>query len=61
MELTSVNSNRWIDKLDDFVENYNSSYHNSIKKIPERLEIFNEVDIIRDSIAQYQSLAVRHS
>jgi hypothetical protein len=54
--LTSVNSNRWIDKLDDFVENYNSSYHSSIKKIPERLEIFDEVDIIRDSIAHNNRL-----
>ncbi len=54
--LTSVNTNRWIDKLDDFVENYNSSYHSSIKKIPERLEIFDEVDIIRDSIAHNNRL-----
>jgi hypothetical protein len=49
--LTKVNSNRWIDNLDDLVENYNSPYHSSIKKIPERLEIFDEIDIIRDSIA----------
>ena len=42
--------NRWIDNLQDFVHNYNSSYHSSIKKIPDRLEIFDEVDLIRDSI-----------
>ena len=56
MYLTKMNSNRWIDNLDDFVENYNSSYHKSIKKIPERLEIFDEVDIIRDSIAHNKKL-----
>jgi hypothetical protein len=44
--LTSRNSNRWIDKLEDFVENYNSSYHSSIKKIPERLEIFDVVKVL---------------
>ena len=48
--LTRMNSNRWIDNLQDFVDNYNSSYHSSIKKIPARLEIFDEVDLIRDSI-----------
>ena len=45
-----MDSNRWIDNLQDFVDNYNSSYHSSIKKIPERLEIFDEVDLIRDII-----------
>ena len=54
--LTSKNSNRWIDNLEDFVENYNSSYHSSIKKIPERLEIFDEVDLIRESIAHNNRL-----
>ena len=48
--LTKVNSNRWIDSLPDFVANYNSSYHRSIKNIPERLEIFDEVELIRDTI-----------
>ena len=42
--------NRWIDNLPDFVDNSNSSYRSSIKKIPERLEIFNDVDLIRNSI-----------
>jgi hypothetical protein len=54
--LTSKNSNRWIDKLEDFVENYNSSYHSSIRKIPERLEIFDEVDLIRENIAHNKQL-----
>ena len=48
--LTRMDSNRWIDNLQDFVDNYNSSYHSSIKKIPERLDIFDEVDLIRDVI-----------
>ena len=48
--LTRMDSNRWIDNIDDFVHNYNSSYHSSIKKIPERREIFDEVDLIRDII-----------
>ena len=48
--LTSKNSNRWVDHLDSFVQNYNSSYHSSIRKIPERLEIFDEADLIRESI-----------
>ena len=42
--------NRWIDNLPDFVDNSNSSYRSSIKKIPERLEIFDDVDLIRNSI-----------
>ena len=57
MFLTKMNSNRWIDHLDDFVVNYNSSYHRSIKQIPERLEIFDEVDLIRDSIAHNNVLS----
>ena len=48
--LTSKNSNRWVDKLKDFVENYNSSYHSGIQNIPERLEIFDEVELIRTNI-----------
>lgn len=48
--LTKRNSNRWIDAWKDFVENYDSSYHTSIKDIPERLEIFDEVELIRKSI-----------
>jgi hypothetical protein len=42
--------------LEDFVENYNYSYYRSIKKIPERLEIFDKVDLIRDSIAHNNRL-----
>jgi hypothetical protein len=38
------------------VENYNSSYHRIIKKTPERLEIFDEVDLIRESIAHNNRL-----
>ncbi len=49
--LTRMNTNRWIENINDFINNYNSSYHSSIKKIPERLEIFDEVDSIRSSIA----------
>jgi hypothetical protein len=49
--LTSNNTNRWIDNLVDFVQNYNSSYHSSIAKIPERLETFDEAELIRKSIA----------
>jgi hypothetical protein len=49
--LTSKNTNRWIDNLGDFVQNYSSSYHSSIAKIPERLETFDEAELIRKSIA----------
>jgi hypothetical protein len=49
--LTSKNTNRWIDNLPDFVHNYNSSFHSSIAKIPERLEMFDEAELIRKSIA----------
>ena len=37
--------------MSDFIQNYNSSYHSSITKIPERLETFDEVELIRESIA----------
>ena len=43
--------------INDFVNNYNSSYHGSIKKIPERLEIFDEVDLIRSSIAHNNKIS----
>jgi hypothetical protein len=48
--LTSKNSNRWIDKLQDFVQNYNSSFHSSISKIPEQVEMYDEAELIRKSI-----------
>ena len=48
--LTKMDSNRWIGRLQDFVENYNSSYHSTIKNIPERLGLFDEVELIRASI-----------
>ncbi len=48
--LTKMDSNRWIDHLQDFVENYNSSYHSTIRNYPDQLEIFDEVDLIRKSI-----------
>ncbi len=57
--LTRVDSNRWIDHLQDFVQNYNSSFHSSIKNIPERLEIFDEVDLIRKNINH--NLQIRNS
>ena len=31
--LTSKNTNRWIDKLQDFIQNYNSSFHSSIRAV----------------------------
>ena len=34
--LTRMDSYRWIDDLEDFVHNYNSTYHGNIEKIPER-------------------------
>jgi hypothetical protein len=49
--LTSKNTNRWIDKLPDFVQNYSCSFHSSISKIPEQLEMYDEVELIRKSIA----------
>ncbi|KAI3657650.1 hypothetical protein MP638_001369 [Amoeboaphelidium occidentale] len=49
--LTSKNTNRWIDKLQDFVQNYNSLFHSSISKIPEQLEMYDEAELIRKSIA----------
>jgi hypothetical protein len=49
--LTSKNTNRWIDNLSDFVQNYNSSFHSSIAKILERLEMFDEAELIRKNIA----------
>jgi hypothetical protein len=48
--LTSKNTNRWIDKLLDFVQNYNSSFHSSISNIPEQPEMYDEAELIRKSI-----------
>lgn len=36
--------------MQDFVDNYNSSYHSTIKNYPDRLENFDEVELIRISI-----------
>jgi hypothetical protein len=49
--LTSKNSNRWIDHRNDIFQNYNSSFHSSVAKIPERSEVFDEAELIRKSIA----------
>ena len=49
--MTSKNTNRWIDKLPDFVQNYNSSFHSCISNVSERLEMFDEAELlIRKSI-----------
>jgi hypothetical protein len=39
-----MNTDLWIDNSEDYVENYNSAYHSGIRRIPERLEIFDEVE-----------------
>ena len=57
--LTLANSNRWIDYIEDFADNYNSSYHSSIRSIPERLELFDEVDLIRDSIEHNNKVTIQ--
>jgi len=49
--LTSKNTNRWIDNIGDLVQTYNSSFHSSISNIPEQLEMYDEADLIRKSIA----------
>ena len=54
--LTSKNSNRWIDRLSDFVANYNSSYHSGIQNYPERLEMFDEADLIQKNIKHNKKL-----
>jgi hypothetical protein len=48
--LTSKNTNRLIDKLQDFEQNCNSSFHSSISKIPEQLEMYDEAELIWKSI-----------
>ena len=54
--LTSKNSNRYIDRLKDFVANYNSSYHSGIQNYPERLEIFDEAELIQKNIKHNKKL-----
>lgn len=54
--LTSKDSNRWIDQLKHFVQNYNSSYHSGIQSIPERLELFDEAELIRGKIKHNKDL-----
>ena len=56
--LTSKNSNKWAEGLTDFVQNYNSSYHTTIKSIPERLEVFDEAEFIQNSIKHNRELEV---
>jgi hypothetical protein len=55
--LTSNNTNRWIDHLPDFVQNNNPSFHSSISNVPERLEMFDEAEFIRKSIAHNNKVA----
>ena len=54
--LTSKNSNRWVDNLNNFLQNYNSSYHSGIQGIPERLELFDEAELIRGNIKHNKEL-----
>ena len=42
--------------MKDSVSNYNSSYHTTNKNIPECLELFDEVDLIRSSIKHNREL-----
>ena len=49
---TSMDSNRWIDNVHDFVNNHYSSSHSSIKKISERFEPYDEVDLISNTLLQ---------
>jgi hypothetical protein len=56
--LASKNTNRWIANLPDFVQTYNSSFHSSISKIPEQLEMFDEAELIRKSTAHNSMVTV---
>lgn len=38
--------NRWVDVLDDTVENYNNRYHRSIDRAPNEVNYENEIDVI---------------
>lgn len=44
--LVANNTTKWIDKLHDFVSNYNSTFHSSVKDIPNNIDEKKEIDII---------------
>ena len=46
--LVANNTTKWIDKLNDFVSNYNSTFHSSVKDIPNNIDEKKEIDIIVD-------------
>lgn len=48
--LTINSANRSIDNLRDFVHNYNSLFHFAVSIIPDRLEMLDEVKLMRKSI-----------
>jgi len=48
--MTANNSVVWYDKLDDFIYNYNNSYHSSIKSQPINLTEFQEKLLINDKL-----------
>jgi len=50
--MVANNTTKWVDKLGEFVENYNSSYHSAIKTEPNNVDEKMEVEIIKDKITE---------
>ena len=46
--MTSMSKNVYIDKLDDMVNNYNNTYHSTIKKKPVDVENNTYIDFKND-------------
>jgi integrase-like protein len=45
---TSIGKRRWIDKLQDFVDSYNNSYHTSIKMTPTEASEADNAEVFRN-------------
>ena len=58
--LTSIGSNRYINKLDELVHSYNNTYHSTIKRAPASVNKFNTYKVLHD-IYSKNDLEPKHS
>ena len=58
--LTYHNTTEWVDKLQSFVDNYNSTYHSSIDEQPNNITIEREKEIIQDKIDKNMAIKAKN-
>ena len=54
--MTSISKNVYIDKLDDIVDEYNNTYHTTIKMKPMMLKIIHTLMLVKKLIIKILNL-----